>query len=100
MLPDGTLFGLLTMTGLEENLENNLKVSENDETTYDKAKTYWSNVDSNLSGMLGGLPEVGFIGKFIISDRSYLVLVVNVSTVTNELTFRHSSFIRFHQASV
>lgn len=32
-------------------------------TTYDKAKTYWQNVEPSVCGMLGGLPEVGFIGK-------------------------------------
>jgi protein N-terminal methyltransferase len=37
--------------------------SEKCEISYDKAKGYWENVEPTVCGMLGGIPEVGFIGK-------------------------------------
>lgn len=43
--------------------EINLKSENEDETTYHKAKNYWENVEPTVCGMLGGLPEVGFIGN-------------------------------------
>lgn len=46
-------------------VENNPKPSDCDETTYDKAKAYWQTVEPSICGMLGGIPEVGFIGKHI-----------------------------------
>lgn len=44
--------------------ENKLNSSEKNETTYDKAKDYWQTVEPTICGMLGGIPEVGFIGKY------------------------------------
>jgi len=43
--------------------ENKLKSSENDVLQYDKSKEYWQTVEPTICGMLGGLPEVGFIGE-------------------------------------
>lgn len=39
------------------------KSSDEEATTYEKAKNYWNKVEPTVYGMLGGLPEVGFIGK-------------------------------------
>lgn len=43
--------------------ENKLITSKSNEATYDKAKGYWQTVEPTICGMLGGIPEVGFIGK-------------------------------------
>lgn len=48
---------------LSEELKLKVKLSDSDDKTYDKAKEYWQTVEPNVSGMLGGLPEVGFIGE-------------------------------------
>lgn len=53
-------------------------------TTYDKAKSYWQNVEPSVCGMLGGLPEVGFIGKSKGSSASLV-------SMTKLFDFRHSS---------
>lgn len=49
-------------------IENNTNLSEQSEISYEKAKGYWENVEPTVCGMLGGLPEVGFIGKTQFSD--------------------------------
>lgn len=49
------------------------KTSENQEITYEKAKNYWQNVEPTVCGMLGGLPEVGFID--IQGSKSFLSLL-------------------------
>lgn len=36
---------------------------EESEISYDKAKDYWQSVEPTVCGMLGGLPELGFIGE-------------------------------------
>lgn len=51
--------------------EIKLNSSEESEISYDKAKDYWQNVEPTVCGMLGGLPEVGFIGKLLISSFVY-----------------------------
>lgn len=43
--------------------ENKSNSSDAASVTYDKAKEYWEKVEPTVSGMLGGLPEVGFLGK-------------------------------------
>ena len=43
--------------------ENKLKSADSGGTTYDKAKDYWQTVEPTVCGMLGGIPEVGFIGE-------------------------------------
>lgn len=44
--------------------ENKLETSNAGDSTYDKAKNYWGKIEPSVCGMLGGLPELGFIGKF------------------------------------
>lgn len=44
--------------------ENKLNSVYSEVTTYDKAKGYWQTVEPTVCGMLGGIPEVGFIGKY------------------------------------
>lgn len=43
--------------------ENKFFPALSEGSTYDKAKNYWRKVEPTVCGMLGGLPEVGFIGK-------------------------------------
>lgn len=43
--------------------ENKSKTSNDEETTYDKARKYWGKVEPTVYGMLGGLPQLGFIGR-------------------------------------
>lgn len=47
---------------MNENRDEEGNIS--DTTTYDKAKAYWNKVDPSISGMLGGIAEVGYIGKY------------------------------------
>lgn len=51
--------------------ENKLNSSEDGEISYDKAKDYWQNIEPTVCGMLGGLPEVGYIGKLLILSFVY-----------------------------
>lgn len=54
--------------------ENKLNSSKSNEATYDKAKGYWQTVEPTICGMLGGIPEVGFIGKQLNFDLlAYLI---------------------------
>lgn len=43
--------------------ENKSNSSDGADSTYNKAKEYWKAVEPTVCGMLGGLPEVGFLGK-------------------------------------
>jgi hypothetical protein len=43
---------------------NNLNLDDKNTTTYDKAKLYWQQIEPTLSGMLGGIYEVAYIGEF------------------------------------
>lgn len=53
--------------------ENKSNSSNGADSTYDKAKEYWKTVEPTVCGMLGGLPEVGFLGKS--SNLSFRVFV-------------------------
>ncbi|CRK88479.1 CLUMA_CG002216, isoform A [Clunio marinus] len=41
--------------------EKNGKTDDGSEVTYEKAKEYWQTIEPTVCGMLGGLPEVGFL---------------------------------------
>lgn len=58
--------------------EFNINSSEASEISYDKAKGYWQSVEPTVCGMLGGLPEVGFIGKLI----NFRLLTISMTTTT------------------
>lgn len=69
--------------------EEELRKSEAEgDTTYDKAKSYWNKVEPTVCGMLGGLPEVGFIGDF----KNFILISCFYDNSSN---CRHSSLGSF-----
>jgi AdoMet dependent proline di-methyltransferase len=60
--------------------EIKLNSSEESEISYDKAKGYWQNVEPTVCGMLGGMPEVGFIGKLQFSPLFTISMTTLIST--------------------
>lgn len=39
------------------------KSADGEDISYDKAKEYWQTIEPTVCGMLGGLPELGFVGE-------------------------------------
>jgi AdoMet dependent proline di-methyltransferase len=74
-------------------VENNSKSLDGDESTYDKAKEYWQNVEPTICGMLGGIPEVGSIGE----TKFYKILGVSFH---GDFSFRYPGLYEFLEASL
>lgn len=74
--------------------EENINLDEKNSSTYDKAKQYWQSVEPTLSGMLGGIYEVAYIGKIIFYS-------FNLVSITNFiLLFRYSRIAKFSQSAI